>query len=90
MQVLCLGPADPNDVDPLLAETKVVPFEWSPGQGGNLEIKMKLPPGYHAYEDKFSVVILEPDGFQVAPFKVEPLKKWHDKFSKKKNVPESN
>ncbi|MGE9743207.1 protein-disulfide reductase DsbD family protein [Bdellovibrio bacteriovorus] len=75
--------ADPNDTDPLLAETKVVPYEWSPGQGGNIEIKMTLPEGYHAYEDKFSVVILEPDGFKVAPFKIEPIVEWHDKFSKK-------
>lgn len=85
--LLCAGlwswAADPNDTDPLLAETKVVPYEWSPGQGGSLTVQMKLPEGYHAYEDKFSVVILEPDGFQVAPFKIEPLKKWYDKFSKK-------
>lgn len=74
---------NPDDTDPLLAETQVLPYEWSPGQGGNLKIKMKLPEGYHAYEDKFKVVILEPDGFQVAPFKIEPLKKWFDKFSKK-------
>lgn len=78
--------ANPDDTDPLWAETKVLPYEWSPGQGGNLEIKMKLPEGYHAYEDKFSVVILEPDGFQVAPFKIEPVKKWYDKFSKKERT----
>lgn len=86
--ILCAGPrswasANPDDTDPLLAETQVLPYEWNPGQGGNLVIKMKLPEGYHAYEDKFKVVILEPDGFQVAPFKIEPLKKWFDKFSKK-------
>lgn len=74
---------DPNDTDPLLVETKVLPYEWSPGQGGNIEIKMTLPDGYHAYEDKFSIVILEPAGFKVAPFSIEPLIEWHDKFSKK-------
>lgn len=75
--------ANPNDTDPLIASAKVLPYEWSPGQGGSLEIKMKLPSGYHAYEDKFSVVILEPDGFKVAPLKVEPIATWFDKFSKK-------
>ncbi|WP_413568690.1 protein-disulfide reductase DsbD family protein [Bdellovibrio sp. HCB117] len=75
-----------NDTDPLLVETKVIPFEWNPGQGGTLEIKMKLPPGYHAYDDQFKVVILEPDGFQVAPLNVAPLKKWFDKFSKKERL----
>ncbi|MEK2646669.1 protein-disulfide reductase DsbD family protein [Bdellovibrio sp. BCCA] len=89
--LLCASPrswavANPDDTDPLLAETKVLPYEWSPGQGGNIEIKMKLPEGYHAYEDKFSVVILEPDGFQVAPFKITPTKKWYDKFSKKERT----
>lgn len=77
---------NPDDTDPLLAESKIFPYEWSPGQGGNLEIKMKLPEGYHAYEDQFKVVILEPDGFQVAPFTIEPLKKWFDKFSKKERM----
>lgn len=74
---------NPNDTDPMIATAKVVPYEWSPGQGGSLEIKMRLPEGYHAYEDKFSVVILEPDGFKVAPLKVEPIAEWFDKFSKK-------
>lgn len=75
--------ANPSDTDPLLAKTKVLPYEWNPGQGGSLEIQMNLPDGYHAYEDQFRVVILEPDGFKVAPFKIEPLVQWHDKFSKK-------
>lgn len=78
--------AQNTETDPLLVETKVSPVDWSPGQGGSLEIKMKLPAGYHAYEDKLKVVILEPDGFQIAPFKVEPLKKWFDKFSKKERT----
>lgn len=75
-----------SETDPLLAETKVLPFEWAPGQGGRIEIKMNLPEGFHAYEDKFNVVILEPDGFKISPFKIEPLKKWHDKFSKKERT----
>lgn len=78
--------ANPDDPDPLLVEAKAFPYEWAPGQGGSIELKMKLPEGYHAYEDKFSVVILEPDGFQVAPFKIEPIKKWYDKFSKKERT----
>ncbi len=75
--------ANPNDTDPLIASAQVVPYEWSPGQSGTLTIKMKLPPEYHAYEDKFSVVILDPDGFKVAPSKIEPIATWFDKFSKK-------
>lgn len=72
-----------NDTDPLIANLQVLPYEWSPGQGGNISIKMQLPEGYHAYEDQFRVVILEPDGFKIAPFKIEPITEWYDKFSKK-------
>lgn len=72
-----------TETDPLLVETKLSQFEWAPGQGGSIKIKMKLPEGFHAYEDQFKIVILEPDGFKMAPFKIEPIIKWHDKFSKK-------
>lgn len=75
-----------TDTDPLLVETKISPVEWSPGQGGNIEIKMKLPPDFHAYEDKFSLTILEPEGFKMAPYKIEPIIKWYDKFSKKERT----
>lgn len=75
-----------NETDPLLAKTTVLPYEWAPGMGGQIEIQMKLPQGFHAYEDKFSVVILEPEGFKISPFKIEPLIKWHDKFSKKERT----
>lgn len=75
-----------NEKDPLIANLQVFPQDWAPGQGGNIKIEMTLPDGFHAYEDQFRVVILEPDGFQVAPFKIEPLKKWYDKFSKKERT----
>lgn len=72
-----------TETDPLIATAKVLPFTWSPGQGGNVEIKMSLPPTFHAYEDKFELLILEPEGFKIAPLKIEPLVKWYDKFSKR-------
>lgn len=86
--ILSLSPkswaqSNANETDPLIANVQVVPYEWSPGQGGNISIKMQLPEGFHAYEDQFRVVILEPDGFKIAPFKIEPITEWYDKFSKK-------
>lgn len=72
-----------NDTDPLLANALTFPAEWSPGQGGRIEIKMTLPDGFHAYEDQFRLTILEPDGFKVAPLNISPIKTWFDKFSKK-------
>jgi thiol:disulfide interchange protein DsbD len=71
------------ETDPMTVEASVSPFEWNPGQGGRLEIKMHLPAGYHAYEDKFSVVVLEPDGFKVSTPLISPIQEWFDKFSKK-------
>jgi thiol:disulfide interchange protein DsbD len=86
--ILSLSPkswaqANANETDPLIANVQVLPYEWSPGQGGNISIKMQLPEGFHAYEDQFRIVILEPDGFKIAPFKIEPITEWYDKFSKK-------
>ncbi len=81
--VIPVAQAQLNETDPLIAKTKVGPYEWSAGQGGNLEIQMNLPAGYHAYEDATKVRILEPDGFQVSQPKIEPIVEWYDKFSKK-------
>jgi thiol:disulfide interchange protein DsbD len=86
--ILSLSPkswaqSNANETDPLIANAQVLPYEWSPGQSGNISIKMQLPEGFHAYEDQFRVVILEPDGFKIAPFKIEPITEWYDKFSKK-------
>ncbi len=75
-----------SENDPLLVETQVLPYEWSPGQGGSISFKLKLPANFHAYEDQFKVVIFEPDGFKVAPFKLEPVTKWYDKFSKRERT----
>ena len=30
-----------NETDPLLAKTTVLPYEWAPGMGGQIEIQMK-------------------------------------------------
>jgi len=72
-----------SETDPLLVESLLQPSTWSPGQAGELILKVKLPPGYHAYEDKFELVVLEPDGFKKSKLQISPLKKWFDKFSKK-------
>ncbi|MNJ99819.1 Thiol:disulfide interchange protein DsbD precursor [compost metagenome] len=72
-----------SDTDPLIVETSILPYEWSPGLGGTLQIKMQLPPGFHAYEDQFRLVIMEPDGFKMTTPLIEPMVEWYDKFSKK-------
>lgn len=72
-----------DERDPLLVEASSDPAEWSVGQAGQLTLKLRLPPKYHAYEDKFAVQIMEPDAFLMGPIKVEGVKEFYDKFSKK-------
>lgn len=69
--------------DPLLTEVSLSLYEWNPGQSGDLQIKLKLPKGYHAYEDMFRLNLLEPDGFKISGFKLTPVHEFYDKFSKK-------
>ncbi|HEY8270980.1 MAG TPA: cytochrome c biogenesis protein CcdA [Pseudobdellovibrionaceae bacterium] len=69
--------------DPLLTEVSLSLYEWNPGQSGDLQIKLKLPKGYHAYEDMFRLTLLEPDGFKISGFKLKPVHEFYDKFTKK-------
>jgi len=69
--------------DPLIADVSLSLYEWNPGQGGDLKIKLQLPKGFHAYEDMFRLTLLEPEGFLMAPFKLTPIVEFYDKFSKK-------
>jgi len=73
-----------DNPDPLLTELSLSLYEWNPGQGGDLTIKLKLPQGYHAYEDMFRLTLLEPEGFRMGAFKLKPVHEFYDKFSKKK------
>lgn len=77
---------NPEEIDPLLTEVSLSLFEWNPGQSGDIEIKLKLPKGYHAYEDMFRLTLLEPDGFRMTAFKLKPVHEFYDKFSKKKRT----
>lgn len=75
--------AQSSETDPLLVETHLNPPDWNPGQGGELILKLKLPPEFYAYEDKFAISVIEPQGFKVGNIKISPLVTWDDKFSKK-------
>ncbi|WP_413290098.1 protein-disulfide reductase DsbD family protein [Bdellovibrio sp. HCB337] len=72
-----------DNPDPLLTEVSLTLYEWNPGQSGDIEIKLKLPKGYHAYEDMFRLTLLDPDGFKMSAFKLKPVHEFYDKFSKK-------
>ncbi len=72
-----------DETDPMLVTPELQPYTWSAGQNGQLILNLELPTGYHAYEDKFNIQILEPDGFKYAKFTLTNTKEWFDKFSKK-------
>jgi thiol:disulfide interchange protein DsbD len=83
---LAFGPVASAETkeSPLSATAHLVPFEIEPGQIAQLQVDLKLPPHYKAYEDQFRLKVLEPDGIQVSQFHITPVVEIFDKFSKKK------
>ncbi|NUM59529.1 MAG: thioredoxin family protein [Bdellovibrionaceae bacterium] len=72
-----------ENTDPLIITVKSIKESISVNENFQVELELNLPDGFHAYEDKFNVQILEPNGFKVGPLKLSPIKEWYDKFSKK-------
>ncbi|MEK6773748.1 MAG: cytochrome c biogenesis protein CcdA [Bdellovibrionota bacterium] len=72
-----------DENDPLLVESQLQPHSWSGGQSGQLTLKLKLPPGYHVYEEQLKINILEPDGFKQGKVSLDGVKEWFDKNSKR-------
>ncbi len=87
---LALGPAHSSFAastakeNPLSATAQISPFEVEAGQIAQVEIELKLPEKYKAYEDQFRLKVISPaEGVQVSQFHIEPVKEMFDKFSKK-------
>ena len=74
---------EPQVTDPLSVEGSLQPFDLHAGEGATLSLQLKLPPKFHAYIDKFKIVILEPDGVHYGEFKINPTHEFFDKFSNK-------
>lgn len=69
--------------DPLKVEAQLVPSTLKPKQPAKIHLKLELPQDYHAYADQFRLSLDEKSGFILGEWKVTPLKKFYDKFSKK-------
>lgn len=69
--------------DPLKVKIIAIKNTISPNENLNIALELSLPDGFHAYEDKFKIQVLEPSGFKVGALKLSPLKEWYDKFSKR-------
>lgn len=72
-----------KNTDPLLIQPSLSISDWHPGESGELKIKLKLPLEFHAYENMFRLTLLEPDGFRLNPFQLDPVSEFYDKVSKK-------
>ena len=82
-QALAQSPdLDSKTQRPLTATAHFTHFELEPHEPVDLVIEIHLPKGYRAYADKFSVRILEPDGFAYQHFNLQGLHKFYDETSK--------
>ena len=76
--------ADNGKENPLSASAQISPFEIEEGQIAQIEISLKLPEHYKAYQDQFRLKVTSPEGINVSgQYHIEPLKTIFDKFSKK-------
>ncbi len=48
-----------------------------------LRVQLRLPQGFHAYEDQFKILNLKPDMFKAGEIRVNPEIEFFDKFSQK-------
>lgn len=71
------------EVAPLQATAVLKPDELEPEQIVEVEIKIKLLPGYKAYEDQFRLTADPDSGFQVSKYSLSPITEFYDDFSKK-------
>ena len=64
--------------------TKLNDFRsWEPNQIQEVQIRMDMPKGFHAYLDQIKVQQLKPDGFKAGEIRVKPEVEFFDKYSKK-------
>ncbi len=68
------------------AQARLIPFEVETSQIAQIEIKIELPKGFKAYEDKFKLEIVDYPDFKLAAIKVSPTHEIFDKFSKKNKM----
>ena len=82
---LAQGPSSPKPTkveNPLTAEGQLSFYELEPNKPAELVLSLHLPKGYRAYDDKFKIRVLEPEGFHYQGFKIEGLKNFRDELTK--------
>lgn len=56
---------------------------WSNQVNQEVKIELVLPKGFHAYNDQFKILNIQPDGFSVGSLHTSPEVDFYDKYSKK-------
>ncbi len=68
--------------NPLKAEIRDSQILVSPGETQSLQIHLQLAKDYHAYLDRFKLVVTEPVEIKVSGFNLSPIVKFNDVISK--------
>ncbi len=68
--------------NPLKAEIRESELLVSPGEAGKLVVHLALAKDYHAYLDRFKLVITDPVEIKVSDFSLTPIVKFKDTISK--------
>lgn len=78
-----LASAQTFNANPLEASARFQPSRLAEGQTAEVFIDMKLAEPYHAYVDKFKLVVASPDDLKISDMQVSPVVSFMDVFSKK-------
>lgn len=70
----------------ITAQARLIPFEVETSQVAQIEIKIDLPKGFKAYEDKFKLEIVDNPNVKLSSLKIAPAHEIFDKFSKKNKM----
>jgi thiol:disulfide interchange protein DsbD len=70
-----------ENVNPLIASAHLQPSTIEAGGTANLTVDLELPGNYHAYLERFKLVIESPDDLKLGSFKIAPVVSFADKVT---------
>ncbi|PWU15799.1 MAG: thiol:disulfide interchange protein [Bdellovibrio sp.] len=69
--------------DPLQISALLKPHALESRQIGEIELRLKLPEGYKAYEEQFHLELESPTSFNLSQFNIHPMHEFFDSVSRK-------
>lgn len=76
------GGTEDEITDVLKTQAGLAPSQLHPGEQAELQIKLALMPGYHAYTERFKLVAIEPAGLKIGKLRISPMVKFFDQVTK--------